>query len=792
MPDVVDLLKDGASEAGAALAQAARWVGEGLTDPWTAGVFGTYLAIAAVLALLSRSAARLRQRSGLRVATAVLALTVATLGGATLRWTLFLPGVWLVGVGILSLWGGEINERFIAPRRVARIWLVPQWIVGPTATRNSNELGFLCIVIGLGMIGGGILHAVVILLAILAALRRVARREIALLKSGEASKYAPPIWPLSVSVIVFSGILLAISIGALLDRHYSWIDVSPPSQGPLVLQALLAVELGIASLSAAAVGVAVQLRSSSFGADIAFSQLRQNRLVASFVSLLVVMIATVWVLGHWNGALEPFDGLFPSLVVHGALLTSGWVVLEAVSAVFDLARVQQVVDSVSRLPLANEWQAQLRLYGWNAYRRSFGPSPASQPPQSVHLLIQAIQGAVRIGDLGLLEDIVTSWVAHAATQPVICQFEPFAPTAEALEQALPALDLQWEDADSLEGLDIALAYVVRNASVIPGAGSAHIRALIPLARLTYPPFSKDRHHHDVRGFDAELPGFRTLDELTTAAAQVRDDAAVKWLLRTYWRERARLGICWAERLTPDDEKNGKYPRLEFARHLFGLIAKYAEVPASSSRGTVREDVVRVIVDSVSAAASRAVIADGLGKVYDLTDHDDDTLWYLWRDFEKIAEKPRTDTNWLVAILDRSVSRTISLEGRESIVSYGLHSFFDFCRVLSISIASVGKEDAGGAGSVSQKEQRLAGVVWALTRWAIERSQGPDAGLKHWLHPWFLENELRDFVSSCSLSVAWRLADAVWDWAAEQPAERAWLASSIDGPWLRGHLVPRYG
>ena len=357
MLDVLDWLRQGASEAGLAFAQAARWIGEGLTDPWTAGVFGTYIALATVLALLSRSAARLRQRSGLRVATAVLALAIASFGGATFRWSLFLPGVWLVGVGILSLWGSEINERFIAPRRIARIWLVPRWIVGPTNTRNSNDLGFLCIVIGLGIVGGGILHAVAASLVILPVLRRVARSEIALLTSGEASKFTPPVWDLSVSAIVFLGIVLTIATGALLDRHYSWIDVSSPSQGPLVLQALLAVEVGIASLAAAVVGLAVQLRSSSFGADIAFSQLRRDRLIASFGSVLSVIVATVVVLGHWNGAKEPFDGLFPSLVVLGALLTSAWVVLEATLAVRDLARVRYVVDSVSRLTLTNEWQA---------------------------------------------------------------------------------------------------------------------------------------------------------------------------------------------------------------------------------------------------------------------------------------------------------------------------------------------------------------------------------------------------------------------------------------------------
>ena len=110
---------------------------------------------------------------------------------------------------------------------------------------------------------------------------------------------------------------------------------------------------------------------------------------------------------------------------------------------------------------------------------------------------------------------------------------------------------------------------------------------------------------------------------------------------------------------------------------------------------------------------------------------------------------------------------------------------------SFAIASLGKEDLRGTGSVSQEEQRLAGAVWALTRWAIERSQGPDAGLKHWLHPWSLQSELRDFVSGCSLPVAWKVADAVWDWAADQPAERAWLACSIDGPWLHGHPVPQF-
>lgn len=786
MLDVVDLLTDGASEVGAAFTEAAHWLEDVLSDPWTAGVFATYIALASTLALLSRRATAVRRRSGLRVATVVLALAIATFGGATFRWSFFLPGVWLVGVGTLSLWGSEINERFILPRRVAHIHLMPQWIIGPTNTRNSSDLGFLCIAIGLAMAGGGTLHAVAALLAILPVLRRVARYETALRKSGDASKYTPPIWGWSVSAVILGGLFAAAATGALLDRHYSWIDVSSPSsEGPLVLQALLAIEIGIASLSAAAIGLAVQLRSSSFGSDIAFSQLRRNQLVVSFGSHLLVIVATVYVLGHWNGAKDPFEGLFPSLVVHSALLTSAWVVVEAAWAVLDLARVRKVVDSVSGLALANEWQAQMRLYGWNAYRRSYGPSPASQTPESVHLLIQAVQGAFRIGDLELLEDILTAWVANALTQPAIAQFERFAPTADELEKALFVIELGWKDAACLDGLDIALAQVVRNASAIPGAGSAYIRALMPLVRLTYPPFSKDSRHHEIRGFNPELPGFRTLDELTSAATQVRDDGAVRWLLHSYWRRRARLAICWAERLTPDDEKNGRYPRLAFAERLFELLGNYAGVPASGSRSTVREDVVRVIVDAVSAAESRAAIAAGLNKIYAVADYDDDTLWHLWDDLKAIAEKPRTNTGLLLSILDRSVSRTVSLDGREPTVSFGVHSFFEFCSALSLTIASIDEEDDEGARSGGQQEHRLAEAVWTLARWAVERSQDPDAGVTYWFPTRSMQNWLREFLSNCSLSVAWKVADAVWDWAAERPAERAWLASSIDGPWLRG-------
>src|SRR5439155_11356527 len=141
MSDVLDWLEDAASALASASEETAESFQDNLSDVWTAGVFVTYLALAAALAVLSRRESPPRLRLGSEVATAVAALALATLGGATFRWTFALPGLWLVIVGALSLWGGEIHERFIAQRRVARIWL-PSWIIGPTGTRNAVEVGF--------------------------------------------------------------------------------------------------------------------------------------------------------------------------------------------------------------------------------------------------------------------------------------------------------------------------------------------------------------------------------------------------------------------------------------------------------------------------------------------------------------------------------------------------------------------------------------------------------------------------------------------------------------------------
>lgn len=773
--NIVDHLRKIASELLSAFGDFAERSGENLSDPWSAGVFVAFVILTAVLTWLSRLDALLRQP---KVRIAVLALAIATLGGATFRWTLFLPGVWLVGVGITSLWGREIDARFIAPRRVARIWL-PHWIARLGNTRNSIDLGLLCIVIGLAIVGGGLLHAVTALLVILPQLWRLGRREVRLLRSGEASTLFSPIWDLSVGAVVLLGLALAGATGGLLDRHFSWIDVSSSStQGPLVLQALLAIEVAIASLSAAAIGLAIQLRSTSFGTDIAFAQLRRNRLLAAFSPLIVMIVATIAVLGQWNDAREPLDGLVPSLVVHGALLASAWVVFESISTVIELTRVRHVANTVSGLALANDWQDQLRLYGWNAIHMD--------TPESVYLLAQALQGAVRIGNIELLESIVRDWVFIAGTQPAIQRLNPLIPSPEALEK-LAATDLAPEDADFLDGLDIALAQVVRTTAMVPGVTGPHIRALTSLAGLTSPPLSKDRHHHEIRGYSEGLPGFRTLDELTWQAAHVGDGGAVEGLLSMYWRENGRLAIKWAERLTPDDEKDGSLPRLPFAERLFELLVAYAEVPLPRSRGTIREQVVRIIVDLVSAAESRAVILIGLHKLHGVVDYDDDTLWFLWEDFGKIAQKPATDSGWLGAILDRSVSRTVSLDGRESTVSFGLHSFFEFCTALSFAIARSGDEAEGRGLSASEQEQGLAASVWALTRWAIERPPA-NVSLSNPVPIWRIRNALRDFLSSCSTSVAWKVADAAWDWAAERPAERLWLAHLVDGPWLRRVLV----
>lgn len=775
-------LVDRGSDLRAAFTEMSEWIGENLADPWTASVLGMFLFFAATLAWLTRPGTPRQQRAGSKLMIPLLALMIATFGGGTLRWSLALPGTWLAGVGVLTIWGGEINERLIAQRRVARIWL-PHWTTIFTNTRNSANLGLLSVVLGLAMVAGGAFHAVSLLLVSLPILRRVTRSEVRLLKSGEASNFSPAIWSSSVSVVVLAGLAFAVLTGLLVDRHFSWIDVSSPSsEGPLVLQALLAVEVGVASLSAAAIGLAVQLRSSAFGSDIAFSQLSRNRLVASFVILLTTTVATIFVLGNWNDLKGPLSGLLPSLVVQAALAAAAWVVFEATTTVMNLASVRNVSKSVGNLALANDWQEQLRTFGWNAHRPGFGPIRGFRLPRSVHLLIQAIQGAVRTGDLGLLQDIVSDWSDNAATQPAVAQFRGYARTADALEQALFDKELDWKDASTLDGLDIALAYVVQNASAIPGAGRVYVRTLLPLAQLTYPPFSKDVKYHDVRGYYNEIPGFRTLDELIQTAAHIDDAEAVRWLLVEYWPTRVRLAIHWAERITPDDEKNGTFPRLPVAEHLFDMLAGYAKIWSTDSRKTVRGEVIQVLVQAVSVAESSAAITEGLHKVYEVVDYDDDTIWFHWQDLKRIAEKPRADTAWLGAILDRSVA--VSLDGRESIVSFGLHSFIEFCAALSLAIEEHADRDAEGARSASDEEERLAMAVWKLTLWAIERSDAQDAKLRFRFQKWSLREKLQDFVSNCSLSVAWKVVDEIWDWAAVLPAERDWLARAVDGPWLR--------
>lgn len=621
------------------------------------------------------------------------------------------------------------------------------------------------------MVGGGTLQAAATGLATFVILRRVSRSELHLFRSGRAREYAGPLWPLRVSTFILLIAALAAWTGAVVDGYFSWIDVSSsPTEGPLVIQALLGAEIAIVSLSATAVGLTVQLRSTSFGADIALAHLHPRRLIGAFFCSVAIIVLAIYVLGQWNGVSEPVSGLYPSLLVHGALFTTGWLVYEAASAVFDLTRVHRVVDAVGNLTLANDWQDEIRVYGWNSDRPS---------PRSVHLLIQAVQGAIRIADLELLERIVSTWAHLASTQPGIRQFDFFAPTADEANSARLAVDVDWRDAEFLNGLDVALAQVVRNVAAIPGVNSAQIRALSPLAGLPYPPFSRTGHHHEIRGFYvSDIPGFRTLAELTEALLDIGDEAAVRWLLDRYWRDRGRLAIHWAERLTDDQEKNRRLlPRLSLANHLFGLLPTYA----SKSSPETRKRIVEAIIDILQVADSRAAISTGLRSIDLMDPYDSGDLWSMWREIANIASKPHADIGWLVAIVERAASRINRTTGGKVHLSFDGDDLLKLCGILSHRIDELETTTVGphvGLEEPATQRSLLVSAVWGPLRWGLQ-SGSDDLPL------WLLEQQLFDFLSVASPSVVWQLADIIWDWADAAGAEEARrLARFVDGPWLR--------
>ena len=312
-----------------------------LSDPWTLATICVVLATCLAVFAFSAAARKHHLPKPDRFYTLLAALGIAALAGASFHWTWLLPGVVLVLIGLLSMYGREFVEAFLGTRRVAASWSMHPWIAALTNPRNSYVIGLLCIALGIALLGGGLVLWLTALIFAVNILRRLVPREIRAWKSGDSKKYSPVFWQFPTTGVIAVVLFVGVVTGVLLDRTFLWIDSSPQtSQGPLVLQALIAVEVGVLTLGLAAIGLAIQLRASSFSAEIATSQLHRYRLAGVFLIVAASLVATVLTLGQWDASIRKIDGLIPSLVVHLSLLALVAMIIVTAGAIPELVELR--------------------------------------------------------------------------------------------------------------------------------------------------------------------------------------------------------------------------------------------------------------------------------------------------------------------------------------------------------------------------------------------------------------------------------------------------------------------
>jgi hypothetical protein len=571
-----------------------------------------------------------------------------------------------------------------------------------------------------------------------------------------------PVWRLPTAAALVGGLLYLLLLGLVADQSVNLVDTSPGSQTPQLLQAALGAEGAIGALALAVLGIAIQIRASSFGADLAIRLHSWSGLAALAVGLVVSIVLTALVLGNWNTWGD--DGSHAAVVL---MLSFGIMALFTIAVVRFVANSSNsrgILDPVADLALSHRLEDDLRIFGWNS-------NSSYRFPIAVSFLSQALIGAWRQNDLELFTDIVDRWVWNLEQQDFQGRMQP-PHTPSLLNDRQGQLEwkknrvMSWEDADAYDGLDIALSRSVRSIYSAIQKDTNYVYKLAGLARLVFPPFGPDRKgNFEIARWGWEqqsIPGFRVIDELANFFIRNEDWNALTWLLEDVWHEKAILAISWAEANTEESIKNGDYPRLRVSKELADWVARCRDLAGLNNAQELRDASTRVLVNLAAEAESLASLREILSVLQSTETFADHTFAWSMRDMTRIAGKQHVPMNQLLLLLKR---HNETLLGPNAPQYFMIHDYVPLFAALTKKLSNSDRP------AERLTEDDLADIIWPPIQTAMEHNSGEEGQFAVFASMQ-LRQSLRELVQELPTGVTATLRGRLDQWVREDGPRRS--------------------
>lgn len=565
-------------------------------------------------------------------------------------WFGALTGGALILAGLVTAWGWAINDRVLRRLRTHRLYAPPEAIRALTRPRHSGRIGRVLIALGVAFVAASSSHTAIFLAFLLADGLIAAREERRLRVSGEHTKMVGPFWNVETSVYFLVIVLVVASIGSVLDGSLTWVEPGwTIEQSAPLLQALLATTIAVAALCGTVTGIALQIRSTAFGVEIALAVLPRWRLAAVVPLVSVAALLTAMLLGRWSTLHNELGALLPSISVHLSILAILYVLWVTLKSVSSLMRNEPLVDYVGASVGVADWADQIRMYGWNAER-------GMQSPNSLRLLERALLGAMRQSDVWLFDALVAQWTSNVRTHPVIAALEPFMADPQERRKTRFDAPLAWDKAAFFDGLDIGLSQLSSALAARPDFNE-YLARLAPMPGIVYPAIDPERSFYRDPVRSSPPPGFRVLHSLTAYAANAEDRELVRWLISAHWANRLQLAVVWAERASSTDD-NDHFHSIDYAEQAFESLATLTKA-GPTGRDEDRNSAVWAVLDALDVAGRHGTIRAGLSVIDAMNPyHDASWPWHFER-MKTLTRKPSTPIGWMMRMVERSVDELIA-------------------------------------------------------------------------------------------------------------------------------------
>jgi hypothetical protein len=738
----------------------------------TIGVSAAVLSVIGIYGVVRRWLGnRLRPTGAILVAIAMVASTLAF--GAELRWQNLLLALFSLALSGRILFGSDIQRRLLERRRSSSYLSHGSlWFASLTRCRNSWNFGTCIGVVGLACIGGTPAHACIPAAAMAWSALAVLRFEDVLRKSGEASRMTPAFWNAMTAGAVLLALISLWVLGSIMARDIRL--ATDMATSTLVVQALLGSQVAVAGLALAATAVAIQVRSDSYGSEVATALVDKRLILLGAILLAGPIVGLTLLLANWSSWASTRSGLYVdlNLVASGCSLIGLCLIGGSVFVV--LSRPLAVAEKIPRLLLSSAWPYELRVFAWNAPRRSL--------PREIHLLERALVGAWHQGDIELFTDVLENWCFYARAHPFVATMTSVFPAqGKTYFEAWKDVDLRWEDAHSFDGLDIALGRLVSNVSIAVRHDADFVRTLCRLPELVFPPYSRSgRVFPSVFPPDVVPPGFLLLSALTLALIQVKDWDSLENLVFRDWSKQLLLTIYWSERMRPLEREFGSIDAIDVVEQAVKLLVRISAAASRAGDSETAHAIVGVLIRAGAASADSGDLLAILQSLGELHAYEDPTWWAHLEELSAICAKQQVPKNWVLHLLDEASKYLL---GHVTEVNSWRLSRFMKCYISLSTTVSVFREIEA---EVSQShmaallrlniEEFVESLAKLLTSFA---ELDPD---KIESFSWWGRGQFRVDVSEClanmPVPLAQPLRDSLVRWIAEHPRKRGWLTLAL--------------